>query len=79
MDGNVAGRQQGDFDFPSQSLDLFTLDHNQLRIPKVILGSCPQNMKVNTFSNKLITSPSSEVGTPGPWAKSEAVLIRFMT
>lgn len=45
-----------------------SLDHNQLRIPKVILGSCPQNIKVNTFSNRLISSPSSN--HHHPWAKS---------
>lgn len=35
---------------------------NQFRIPRVILGSCPQNTKINTCSNTLISSVSSGVG-----------------
>lgn len=45
-----------------QSFEHSSLYHNQFRIPKVILGSCPQNTKINTCSNTLISSVSSGVG-----------------
>lgn len=49
------------FDPTRQSFEHFSLYHNQLRIPKVILGSCPQNIKINTCSNTLISSLGEEL------------------
>lgn len=47
-----------------QSFEHSSLYHNQLRIPKVILSSCPQNTKINTCSNTFISSVSSRIGQP---------------